>query len=1033
MSAAAGGDGAALPPVIRRLDEAVVNRIAAGEVIQRPASAVKELVENSLDAGARSVGVVVKDGGLKMMHITDDGHGVRPEDLPILCERHTTSKLREFEDLESIATLGFRGEALASLTYVSHLTVTTMTAGQTHGFRAQYRDGEMQGEPTPCAAVKGTQVLVEDLFFNVAARRKAFRSYSEEYARILDIISRFAIHNHDVCFSCKKYGEARTDLFTPGAPRQAAEAGGGEESSEEGRSDEEGGEAKGAERRKEREEATGKEGEKEEEWEKEKEQEEEKEEDRRRRQLEAIRAVYGAAVARDLVAVDARRGGWGLKGGKKGEGEGVRKGGEGVEKGDGGREDGVRFSMRGFISSANYSAKKTTMVLFINNRLVECSPLRKACEATYAAILPKAARPFLYFSLSLPPHHVDVNVHPTKREVGFLNQDDVVAAVQQAVERAILSSNHTRTFYTQTSLLAGPTPPPKPPAAAAAAADASHPDSASSPATKHRSPKLASPASQRPPEHRLVRTDARIPAGRLHAFFSHRPSSSQPSPSQPSSSQPLLSQPGLWQPLLSKTPSSHPSHTLASERATGIEGGGDEEGGEEKGGEGRGADGGGERGACADDMETEGREAAGGGSGEEEGVRERREAGEAEGAGAAQARNTSADVVAGPSVVAAAVAGPCVQLQARPSGSREQATADSLAATRQAVRKRRSLKGAAAGAGGVGGMGGMGGEERLTSVEELMEGMAASTHSALSALITDCTYVGMVDDRRLLLQHSTSLYLVDVVSISKELMWQQAIRRFGRFNCMTLQPPPLLSHLLLLALEEEERTGGWTPGDGSKEEIVEASVQLLQCKAEMLSEYFAITISPDGHLLSLPLLLDHHTPDLTRLPSLTLSLANEVEWDEERACFASLAAALADLYAFHAPLLPRPSNAQGGKGAGAGASGGGGEGGQVRGEGDGDASRIRKERGPERAVSAVDVGAGGEVGVSEEGEGEKGASEGVSAGEVEAMWRQWEWSIQHVLLPALKFFLKPPRRMARDGTFIKIASLENLYKIFERC
>ncbi|CAI5458153.1 unnamed protein product [Closterium sp. Yama58-4] len=270
MSAAAdGGDAAAaavLPPVIRRLDEAVVNRIAAGEVIQRPASAVKELVENSLDARARSVGVVVvKDGGLKMMLITDDGHGIRPEDLPILCERHTTSKLREFSDLESIATLGFRGEALASLTYVSHLTVTTMTAGHTHGFRAQYRDGELQGEAVACAAVQGTQVLVEDLFFNVPARRKAFRSHSEEYARILDVLSRFAIHNYDVCFSCKK------------------------------------------------------------------------------------------------------------------------------------------FSMRGLISSANYSAKKTTMVLFINNRLVECSPLRKACEATYAAILPKAARPFLYLSLSLPP------------------------------------------------------------------------------------------------------------------------------------------------------------------------------------------------------------------------------------------------------------------------------------------------------------------------------------------------------------------------------------------------------------------------------------------------------------------------------------------------------------------------------------------------------------------------------------------------------------------------------------------------------
>ncbi|CAI5524558.1 unnamed protein product, partial [Closterium sp. Naga37s-1] len=1225
-----------------------------------------------------------------------------PEDLPILCERHTTSKLRAFEDLESMATLGFRGEALASLTFVSHLTVTTMTAGQTHGFRAQYRDGELEGAavacaavqgtqvlvddllaqyrdgemqgaavvcaavqgtqvlvddllfnapalpvaqksstsphpphraqyrdgelegpPVACAAVQGTQVVVDDLFFNVPARRKAFRSHSEEYARILDVLSRFAIHNYDVCFSCKKvrhgcllltraqppppprrsalstrtlspypalisispsprftrfvspvipqsptsflstlrysargqhlftpgapipgvpscashpsscflsprsfssclfswqYGEARTDLFTPGAPKQEARAGGkkrrrgkdngkglGVESSAEGRA-EGGGEAGEGERTEGKEEAMEK---GEEETEDDEEDEEEAEAERRRRQVEAVRAVYGAAVARDLIPIAARRGGWGEKEGARGEGEGVGEGeGEGGEGGgsdEGGRGDGVQFSMRGLISSANYSAKKTTMVLFINNRLVECSPLRKACEATYAAILPKAARPFLYLALSLPPHHVDVNVHPTKREVGFLNQDEVVAAVQHAVQQAILSSNHTRTFYTHSNLLAASTPPLKPPAGAAA--DPSSPAAAaSSPATKPRPPKHASPASLRPPEHRLVRTDARIPAGRLHAFFSHRPSSSQPSSSQPlpSLSQPLLSQQPLHsQPLLAQSSSSQPSCApaaspldSASQRARGVEGGEEEEEGrEEFGGQGVGSDGGGEGETRADLVETASREEEEGGHAEKQGARERRDVEEADQVVAPQqGRIGSAAAVAGPCVDGSGAAGaegvaaPCVQLQAGLVGSSEQAAGDSLAATRfchsasspdlrvhpscarsltiadwckqaggeeeeesqgGSCRGRRGARGGRSGRRGAADeRGGAHGRDLCTHTHSLPCGEKQRLESvllslllfspphpllvaALSALLADCTYVGMVDDRRMLLQHSTSLYLVDAVSISKELMWQQAIRRFARFTCMTLHPPPLLADLLLLALQEEERAGGRTGAHGCKQEMVEAWVQAVQGRAEMLAEYFALTVSPDGHLLSLPLLLDHHTPDLTRLPSLALALANEVEWDEEKACFASLAAALADFFAFHAPLLPRPSANQQRKDTNGEEREGGG---QVRGEEDGDASKEWKVRGSEEAgdeesarggrgadvaasTAAVTIAGGGEVGVSEEG----GSEEGMSEVEVEAMWRQWEWSIQHVLLPALKFFLKPPKRMARDGSFIKHA------------
>uniref|UniRef100_A0A8C4NK96 DNA mismatch repair protein MLH1 n=1 Tax=Eptatretus burgeri TaxID=7764 RepID=A0A8C4NK96_EPTBU len=203
-----------MPGSIRRLDETVVNRIAAGEVIQRPSNAIKEMIENCLDAKSSSIQVTVKDGGLKLIQIQDNGTGIRKEDLDIVCERFTTSKLQKFEDLQSIATYGFRGEALASISHVAHVTITTKTTDSKCAYRACYSDGKLKAPPKPCAGNQGTQIMAEDLFYNVATRRKALRSGSEEHSKIVEVVSRYAIHNSGIGFTVKKQGENAADVRT---------------------------------------------------------------------------------------------------------------------------------------------------------------------------------------------------------------------------------------------------------------------------------------------------------------------------------------------------------------------------------------------------------------------------------------------------------------------------------------------------------------------------------------------------------------------------------------------------------------------------------------------------------------------------------------------------------------------------------------------------------------------------------------------------------------------------------------------------
>ncbi|TFL07271.1 histidine kinase-like ATPase [Pterulicium gracile] len=348
------------PLPIRKLQESLINKIAAGEVIQRPASALKELIENCLDAGATSIRVVAKEGGLKLLQIQDNGSGIRKADLPILAERFTTSKISTFSDLSKISTYGFRGEALASISHVSHLTVLTKTASEPCAWKAHYSDGTLSpskpglsAEPKPSAGNDGTVITIEDLFYNTPTRLSALKSSSDEYARILDVVTKYAIHNPTVAFSCKKIGSSGSEVSTPGNSRVP----------------------------------------------------------------DAIRLLFGSTIAKELLTSKASSNAGSLS-----------------QPDTSDSQDSEAWSAEAHFTSPNHQAKKTTFLLFINHRLVESPRIKKSIESIYSAILPKGSYPFVYLSIQIDPRSIDVNVHPTKQTVHFLNEDVITEQIADSIQ-----------------------------------------------------------------------------------------------------------------------------------------------------------------------------------------------------------------------------------------------------------------------------------------------------------------------------------------------------------------------------------------------------------------------------------------------------------------------------------------------------------------------------------------------------------------------------------------------------------------------
>lgn len=204
------------PARIQLLSPRLANQIAAGEVVERPASVAKELLENSLDAGARRIDIEVEQGGVKLLRIRDDGCGIAADDLPLALARHATSKIRDLEDLERVTSLGFRGEALASIGSVARLTLTSRTADAGQAWQVETEGRDMEARVQPAAHPVGTSVEVRDLFFNTPARRKFLRAEKTEFEHLQEIIRRLALARFDVTFHLRHNGRSALALHEAG-------------------------------------------------------------------------------------------------------------------------------------------------------------------------------------------------------------------------------------------------------------------------------------------------------------------------------------------------------------------------------------------------------------------------------------------------------------------------------------------------------------------------------------------------------------------------------------------------------------------------------------------------------------------------------------------------------------------------------------------------------------------------------------------------------------------------------------------------
>lgn len=332
---------------IRQLSKHLINQIAAGEVIERPASVVKELTENSIDAGATKVSIEINNE-CRDIRVADNGCGIHPDDIMLAFSKHATSKLQQDEDLFEIQTLGFRGEALASIISISKLTCTTRTKDFDTGTKVKCENSEVNQVETGCAV--GTIMDIKDLFYNVPVRLKFLKNANTEFSYIQEIIQSIALSHPEVSIELKKFG--KTVLKTTGQGNLT----------------------------------------------------------------QTIKEVYSSDVTNNLKEV--------LK-----------------------TDELSGLKISGFVSTPDYTrSSKKSYHIYINSRSVKCPIFQKAIDTVYKNLTANNKYPFVVLNLEIPPHDVDVNVHPTKKEVRYKNTNQIFNFIYTSIEAGL--SNYIEKNYT---------------------------------------------------------------------------------------------------------------------------------------------------------------------------------------------------------------------------------------------------------------------------------------------------------------------------------------------------------------------------------------------------------------------------------------------------------------------------------------------------------------------------------------------------------------------------------------------------------
>ena len=340
---------------IVQLSKNVINQIAAGEVIERPYSVVKELVENSVDAGASKISIEASNE-CRDLRVADNGSGIHPDDIILAFSKHATSKIHTSEDLFDIHTMGFRGEALASIISISKLTCITRTSEFDYGTKVECQNSEVKQTQTGCAV--GTIMDIKDLFYNLPARLKFLKSAKTEFSYINEFVQSISLAHPEISFELKNNG--KTMLKTTGQGNL----------------------------------------------------------------LQTVKEVFKDDTAKHFNE---------------------------VLKTD--QLSGLKIS--GYVSTPDYTrASKKDYYMYVNSRLVKCSVFQKAIDTVYKNLTGNSRYPFIILNLEIPPSEVDVNVHPTKKEVRYKNPNQIFNFIYSAVDMALKSRPEAPAkFFTTSSPL----------------------------------------------------------------------------------------------------------------------------------------------------------------------------------------------------------------------------------------------------------------------------------------------------------------------------------------------------------------------------------------------------------------------------------------------------------------------------------------------------------------------------------------------------------------------------------------------------